>query len=53
MQYKIPLYGNFEPKYSDCNTIFVLKEDLELRDFNFSNFEEFNSLRDIARDRRR
>ena len=53
MQYKIPLYGNFEPKYSDCNTIFVLKEDLELRDFNFSNFEEFNSLRDIARDRTR
>ena len=34
------------------NLFTVLKENLELRDFNFSNFEEFNSLRDIARDLR-
>ena len=36
-----------------ANLFTVLKEDLEFRDFKFSNFEEFNSLRDIARDRRR
>ena len=33
-----------------ANLFTVLKEDLELGDFNFSNFEKFNSLRDIARD---
>ena len=36
-----------------ANLFTVLKEDLEFRYFNFSNFEEFNSLRDIAHDRRR
>ena len=32
--------------------MFEVLEDLEFRDFNFSNFEEFISLRDIAHDRR-
>ena len=36
-----------------ANLFTVLKEDLEFRNFNFSNFDEFNSLRDIARDHRR
>ena len=31
--------------------LICLKEDLKCRDLNFNNFEEFNSLRDIAHDR--
>lgn len=33
--------------------LICLKEDLKFRDLNFNNFEEFNSLRDIAHDRKR
>ena len=38
---------------SQPNLFTVLKEDLQFRDLNFNNFEEFNSLRDIAHDRKR
>ena len=36
-----------------ANLFTVLKEDLKFRDLSFNNFEEFNSLRDIAHDRKR
>ena len=36
-----------------ANLFTILKEDLKFRDLSFNNFEEFNSLRDIAHDRKR